>query len=160
MNDYNRNSFYTIKDENTGKKRFYIKVHHDKVEVSKEVFNVCFNAYRKELRDNRMNEMYGLISLDSENEKGQTLLNLQAVDTDIIEIISNHTKVVDVLKIINELDIEDKYLITELLLNDRKEKELAQYFLVTQQEINRRKHAIIKKIRDKYQKSIVKEKMC
>ncbi|MGX8833667.1 sigma-70 family RNA polymerase sigma factor [Amedibacillus sp. YH-ame6] len=157
MNDYNKNSFYTVKDEVTGNKRFYIKVQNNKVEVTKDVFNVCFNAYRKELRDHRMSENYGLISLNSENEQGQTLLDLQGVDDDIVEIISNRTKVVEVLKIINELDVEDKYLITELLFNDRKERELAQCFLVTQQEINRRKHAIIKKIRNKYQKSVVKE---
>lgn len=152
MNDYSKRNFYSCFDDEMQKRRFYLILQGKKIEVSKEVFYVCYNSYRKELRDNRRNEKYGLISYDQTlNDHGFTLLDVIGKEEDIIEKIHINTQIEKVLYAINELSDEDKDLITELLFHEKKEKELAEQYKVSKQAINKRKQRIINKIKEKIQ---------
>lgn len=75
MNDYYRYDFYSHYDEKTKTRQYFMRVNRKKIEVSKAVYNIYFNSYKKQLRDNCRDEAAGLISMDMEQEDGMTLLD-------------------------------------------------------------------------------------
>ena len=149
MNDYDRYDFYSRMDETTGTRHYYLKVNHKFIRVSKEVYNLCYNSYRKQLRDGVRDHDNGLTSYDKVLDDGKTLLDYLGKEEDIIEKMDIRDRLQKVLKAINDLDPDDKRLIMELLIFEKKEKELAKEYHVTQQMINKRKHIVLKKIKNK-----------
>lgn len=86
-NDYNRNTFWVLKDEN-GTPNYYIKVNGVMVPVSEEVYKVCRNSYMKIAYQNKK-DTHMLISLDKENDCNSNFNNLLTApdDTEILESI-------------------------------------------------------------------------
>ena len=149
MNNYTRYDFYSRMDEEAATRHYYMKVNHKFIRVSKEVFNLCYNSYRKQLRDDRRDHDNGLISYDEVLDDGRTMMDHIGKEEDIIEKMDVHERLQKALKAINDLEPKDKRLITELLFHERMEKELAKEYHMTQQGINKRKHIILRKIRNK-----------
>lgn len=116
MNDYYRYDFYNHYDEKTKTRQYFMRVNHKKIEVSKAVYNIYFNSYKKQLRDNCRDEAAGLISMDMEQEAGMTLLDRIGTYTDPIETMDKEEQIAKALRI---MDI-DKNLITELLVYEKK----------------------------------------
>lgn len=146
MNDYDKNSFYSHIDDSIGKRRFYIKVGKRMIEVSKDIYYVCYNSYRKQLRDNKRDELNNLISLDYKLEGGYEISEVIGKEEQYLDDIYSKDLISLILKTINELDNEDKELITELLINEKEGKELAKSYNLSKQAISKRKKKIIKKI--------------
>lgn len=152
MNEFNRYDFYSHYDKKTRTRQYFMKVNHKMIEVSKAVYNIYFNSYKKQLRDNRRDEAAGLISMDMEQEDGMTLLDRIGTNTDLIEIMDKEDQIAKALRIMDSLDEEDRKLITELLIYEKKEKELAAQYQISQQMINKRKQKIIQRIRNNMKK--------
>lgn len=147
MNDYNRYDFYSHYDRKNNTRHYFMKVDHKMIEVDKSVFNICFNSYKKQLRDNKRDEAAGLISMDMVQEDGMALLDRIGTYKDPIDTMDTKDRISQILTIIGSLDEEDKNLITDLLINERKEKEIAAQYQLSQQMINKRKQKILRKIR-------------
>lgn len=147
-NDYTRNYFWVKTDKN-GNKRYYFKIRNQLVEVDKEVFNICFSSYRKQQRDIQQDKDAGLISLNALNDYNQEYTNTVGVDHDYIHEIYVNDEVARILELISQLNPNDRELITNLLIREKTEKEIAECLKVSQQSINKRKKQIIQKIRKK-----------
>lgn len=147
-NDFNKNSFWTKEDPETGEKKYYLKMNNQFIEVDKDVYRVCYNSYRKIERDNKKDIKNGLISLD-EDLFGKSLL-----DTYVESKEEGSDDIAQVLRIINSLDEKDRELITDLLIIGKTERELAKKFNVSQQMISKKKRRIIKKIKKIFDKGL------
>ncbi|MEG0164877.1 hypothetical protein [Anaerorhabdus sp.] len=143
MNDYNKNTFLTYTDKETGYKTYFMRVGKQTIEVPEDVFYVCYHSYRKQLRDNHKDEEFGLLSIDQESEDGITLLDKLGNE----ERNFSNDKLEKVIEVIDSLDVEDKILVTDLLLEERKEREVAEKYHLTQQAVNKRKKKILDKIK-------------
>lgn len=146
-NDFNKYDFYSYMDETNGVNHYFIKINGKMIKVDKEIYYVLYNSYRKQLRDNIRDQINGLISYDVLNEDGFSLLDRLAYSENILSY--DEELLHKVIYVINELNDKDREFITELLLKERKEKELARKYNVRQQSINKRKQRIIKKIQKK-----------
>lgn len=147
-NDFNKNSFWTKEDPETGEKKYYLKMNNQFIEVDKDVYRVSYNSYRKVERDNKKDIKNGLISLD-EDLFGKSLL-----DTYVESKEEGGDDIAQVLRIINSLDEKDRELITDLLIIGKTERELAKKFNVSQQMISKKKRRIIKKIKKIFDKGL------
>lgn len=141
-----KNDFYVRKDGD-GNKSYFMKIKGKYFEVPHDVFNVCFASYRKQLRvikkyyDNR------LISLDQELEDGSKIIDMIADAKDEFRFIRLNDEVKCILDIIENLSEEEKTLITNLLLKEKTEKELAKQLHVSQVTVHKRKNNILKKLK-------------
>lgn len=149
MNEFNRYDFYSHYDEKNQTRHYFMRIDHKMIEVSKEVYNIYYNSYKKQLRDSRRDEAAGLISMDMVLEDGMVLLDRLGTYTDPVETMDKNDQITKILNIIDHLDAEEKRLITELLFYEKKERELAVQYKISQQMVNKRKQKIIRKIRDK-----------
>lgn len=48
MNDFNKNNFFSFIEEETGKRKFFLKINGQMIEVDKAVYYVYYNSYRKQ----------------------------------------------------------------------------------------------------------------
>ena len=116
--------------------------------MNKDVYYTCYNSYRKQLRDNRKDQENGLLSYDVHQLNGHTLLDMYGEDQNYLEDIYRKDLMNTIMNLIDTLDDADKELITQLLIENKKESELAKRYQVSQQMINRRKKKIIKNLRE------------
>lgn len=144
-NDYSRNYFWKIKNPETQQYRFYLRPNGKFVEVNENVFKVCYNSYKKLMRDNIRDNQVKLMSLDSQMVDDITYLDVIA-DNKNMNIESEY-KLSMILDEINKLSIDDKKLITNLLIQEKTERELARQLNVSQNAIHKRKNNILKKLR-------------
>ncbi|MBS5370058.1 MAG: sigma-70 family RNA polymerase sigma factor [Coprobacillus cateniformis] len=146
-NDYSKNYFWKIKNPKTQKYKFYLRPNGKLVEVNEDVFKVCYNSYKKLMRDNIKDNQARLISLDADIHNDVTYLDIVSDDKSMN--IENQYKVSLILDEINKLNSDDKELITNLLIQEKTERELAKQLHVSQNAIHKRKNNILKKLRKK-----------
>ena len=146
-NDYSKNYFWKIKNPKTQKYKFYLRPNGKLVEVNEDVFKVCYNSYKKIIRDNIKDNQARLISLDADIHNDVTYLDIVS-DNNSMDI-ENQYKVSMILDEINKLSSNDKELITNLLIQEKTERELAKQLHVSQSTIHKRKNNILKKLRKK-----------
>lgn len=146
-NDYSKNYFWKIKNPKTQKYKFYLRPNGKLVEVNEDVFKVCYNSYKKLMRDNIKDNQARLISLDADIHNDVTYLDIVS-DNNSMDI-ENQYKVSMILDEINKLSSDDKELITNLLIQEKTERELAKQLHVSQNAIHKRKNNILKKLRKK-----------
>lgn len=146
-NDYSKNYFWKIKNPKTQKYKFYLRPNGKLVEVNEDVFKVCYNSYKKIIRDNIKDNQARLISLDADIHNDVTYLDIVS-DNNSMDI-ENQYKVSMILDEINKLSSNDKELITNLLIQEKTERELAKQLHVSQNAIHKRKNNILKKLRKK-----------
>lgn len=148
MNDYNKNTFWTCKNEETGEMKYYMRINNIYVEVQKEVYQVCFNSYRKALRESVKLGKYPVISLDQENEQGKTLYDIIKSNDDV----ESNTFTDDMLESIetelDTLDLEDRKIAELILFYDKTEQEVADLLGVKKYIVNYRKRKIFEKIKN------------
>ena len=146
-NDYSKNYFWKIRNSKTQQYKFYLRPHGKLVEVDEDVFKVCYNSYKKIIRDNVKDNQARLISLDANIRNDVTYLDVVSDDKSMN--IENQYKVSMVLNEIDKLSPDDKELITNLLVQEKTERELAKQLHVSQSTIHKRKNNILKKLRKK-----------
>ena len=146
-NHYSKNYFWTIKNPKTQKYKFYLRPTGKLVEVNEDVFKVCYNSYKKIIRDNIKDNQARLISLDADIHNDVTYLDIVS-DNNSMDI-ENQYKVSMILDEINKLSSNDKELITNLLIQEKTERELAKQLHISQNAIHKRKNNILKKLRKK-----------
>lgn len=150
-NDYERNYFWIRTDE-TGLKHYYFKINGEYHEVERKVFNICHNSYMKQNRDADRDDEAGLISLDGDKYFENPLMDTLSVDDDVIDSIDISERVKEVMHEINRLNNKDRELITNLLIKEKTERELAKQLDVSQVAIHKRKIKIIEKIKKSLEK--------
>lgn len=150
MNDYNKYDFYNYIDTSDGIRHYFIKVNKQMIEVNKDVYYVCYNSYRKQLRDNIRDQEFKLLSFDAMNLDGYCLLDKLTNEQSAVE---KDERIHKVLQIMDTLSDADKALITELLINEKEEKEIAEKYHIARQTVNKKKKRIIKKIINKMKKN-------
>lgn len=155
-NDYSKNYFWKIKNPKTHKYKFYLKPHGKLVEVDEDVFKVCYNSYKKIMRDNIKDNQSKLTSLDFQIIDGMRYMDIIADNKNMD--VENQYKVSMILNEIDQLDIDDKELITNLLIQEKTERELAKQLNISQSAIHKRKNNILKKLRKKLNNYVVKVK--
>lgn len=158
MNDYIKTDFHHYFDKELNIRRYYLKVQGTFIEVNRDVYYTCYNSYRKQIRDNRKDQKHGLFSYDSVQLDGNSVSDTFGLDYDPVDDIYKKDVIKAVMHLIEALDDEDKELISELLIEEKKESELARKYMVSQQTINRRKRRIMKTLQKKISSSYKKIK--
>lgn len=146
-NDYNNSYFWRIRDPDTGEIKRYFKIKGKLIEVDRDVFNICYNSYEKMNREIANDCKVNLISLDAFDKEGAELSNDGNVESNLLDQIDRKDKINEIMKLISKLDPHDRELITNLLVYEKTERELAKQLNVSQNAINKRKRKILKKIR-------------
>ncbi|MFR7592660.1 MAG: sigma-70 family RNA polymerase sigma factor [Longibaculum sp.] len=149
-NDYNKNYFWIKKETVNNVKKYYFLIDGVFHEVSREVFNVCYNSYKKQQRDLERDTKFGLISLDYVSDDDIPVTEKISIHRQSeLERLYIRDEINRIMDAIDELNDKDKELITNLLIKEKTERELANQLGVSQQTINKRKKTILKKIRQK-----------
>lgn len=149
-NDYSKDYFW-VKKDGFGVKHYYFKINGKYHEVGNKVFNVCHNSYMKQIRDTQRDIDLGLISLD-DDYFDNPLVDSLSVTEDIIGMLNINERAKEIINEINKLDIKDRELITNLLIKEKTERELAKQLNVSQVAIHKRKTRIIEKIKNNLEK--------
>lgn len=158
MNDYIKTDFHHYFDKELNIRRYYLKVQGAFIEVNKDVYYTCYNSYRKQIRDNRRDQKYGLFSYDSVQLDGHNVSDTFGLEYDPVDKLYKKDVLKAIMHLIEALDDKDKELISELLIEEKKESELARKYKVSQQTINRRKRRIMKTLQKKISSSCKKIK--
>lgn len=148
MNDYNKNTFWRCKNEETGEVKYYMRINNLYVEVQKEVYQVCFNSYRKALRESAKLVDYPVISLDQENDQGNTLLDYIRSDDDVENTVFKNDILESIETALQMLDSEDRKIVEWFLFYEKTEQEVADLLGVKKYIVNYRKRKIFEKIKN------------
>ena len=151
-NDYNNSYFWRIRDPETDEIKRYFKIKGKLIEVDRDVFNICYNSYEKMNREITNDCKVNLISLDAFDKDGAELSNGSDIESNLIDQIDRKDKINEIMRLISKLEPHDRELITNLLVYEKTERELAKQLNVSQNAINKRKKTILKKIRKDLQK--------
>ena len=147
-NDYNKNYFW-VKRDLEGNKHYYFKIKGQYHEVSEEVYKTCYNSFKKEEREKEKRSEFKVSSLDQLDNNNTALVDKIANDKNQYDIFNVNEEVENVMNIINHLSEEEKDLITNLLINNKTERELAIKMGISQSAVNKRKKRIIENIKNK-----------
>ena len=151
-NDYDKNYFWTSVDPETGQRSYFFKINGVMVEVSKEVYNVCFTSYAKMLRDSRRDERENLMSLDQTNAEGHTLIDVLS-GNDLVESDAYKSILIEQIKNeISQLSDEEKKIMFGLLLEEKTLNQLSKELQIPYMTLKRKKQRIIDKIKEKLKK--------
>lgn len=156
VNDYKKSDFYHFYDLEKEKRRYFIKVQGKFIEVDKEVYYTCFNSYRKQIRTNRKEEKYGIISYDHMLSDGYDLLDSLGKEYNYLDELYKKELLKKLLYLIGKLDSQDKKLIKELMIDNKRERELADRYHVKQQTINAKKKRILRYLKSRLKEGDIK----
>lgn len=152
MNDYNKNYFWTKKDPITEEKKYFFKIDEIMIEVSREVYNVCFNSYTKSLRDNKRDEDAQLSSIDAINKEGHALVDVIASKSDVEHEVYIKIMIQKMREEIDQLDEEEKKIVFGLLLEDKSIRKMAKEWNIPEMTLHDRKKRILNKLKKKLMK--------
>lgn len=131
-NDYNRDTFWVLKDEN-GTPNYYIKVNGVMVPVSEEVYKVCKNSYMKIMRDNKR-DMNNVLSLDKVNINQHTLLDYIRAKSD-----EDEQTIIYLLKTkISTLDDKTKIIMEKYFFQDKTIREIGKELKIAKSTVSDR----------------------
>lgn len=150
-NDYNKNYFW-VKRDLEGNKHRYFRINGQFYEVSEEVYKTCYNSFKKEEREKEKRSEFKVSSLDQLDNNNTALVDKIADNNNQYDTFNVNEEVENVMNIINHLSEEEKDLITNLLINNKTERELAIKMGISQSAIHKRKKRIIENIKNKSKK--------
>ena len=148
-NDYNKNYFWTTVDPETGKRSYFFKINGVMVEVSKEVYNVCFSSYAKMLRDSRRDEKANMMSLDQTNEEGHALIDVLSGNDLVESEVYKSILAEQIQQEIDQLSEDEKKIMLGLLLEDKTLNQLSKELQIPYMTLKRKKQRIIDGIKEK-----------
>ena len=122
MNDYTKRDFYHFYDQENNQRRYYLKVRGTYIEIEKAVYYTCYNSYRKQLRDEKKDHDYHIVSYDKPMPNGNSLLECHGEDHDMIEEIYKKDMMKAIMNLLESLDEEDKKLIIDILINEKRKR--------------------------------------
>lgn len=137
-NDYNKNYFW-VKRDLEGNKHRYFRINGQFYEVSEEVYKTCYNSFKKEEREKEKRSEFKVSSLDQLDNNNTALVDKIADNNNQYDTFNVKEEVENVMNIINHLSEEEKDLITNLLINNKTERELAIKMGISQSAVNKRK---------------------
>ena len=147
-NDYNKIYFW-VKRDLEGNKHRYFRINGQFYEVSEEVYKTCYNSFKKEEREKEKRSEFKVSSLDQLDNNNTALVDKIADNNNQYDTFNVNEEVENVMNIINHLSEEEKDLITNLLINNKTERELAIKMGISQSAVNKRKKRIIENIKNK-----------
>lgn len=122
--DYTRDTFWSCRNEESGEVKFYMKVNNQMVEVSRDVYNVCFSSYAKSLRNNRK-ETGKLLSLDAINGENTSFLESIASSVNVEKEVLAKLVMQDCYSAISSLNEQEKQIIIGTILEGKSVRKLA-----------------------------------
>lgn len=124
-------------------KEYYIKIDGQRVSVTEEVYRAYKRPEWRELRQRQRNA--GMrFSLDMIIEAGFEI----ADDSDLIVEVVEEKELLDMLnKALDELDDDERFLITELFYNNKSEEILSSEIGIPQTTINYRKRKTLQRLK-------------
>lgn len=143
-NDYIRN-YFVVKKDSKGVKHFYFNVSNQLVEVSKDVYLVCFGSYMKMRRDINKDISANLVSYDYINNDGHTLLDVigKNVDYEKEVLIS---QVLDEIKYLNQ---DEQMLVNGLYIDGNTLRDMSEKTGIPVMTLQYKKKKILKKLKNK-----------
>lgn len=143
-NDFKREDFWVKKYPN-GKQHFFMKIHHNWVEISQEIYAIYKNSYQKNYRDMVKDyeslTFYEGIILDK-------LCVTHYTDDDILDDLYKKDIINCIYEIVRELPYEERKIIQEIYFNDKSERELADELNIPKSTLHNKKKRILKKIKE------------
>lgn len=140
-NDFKRFDFRIQKDNS--KIEYYIRIDHIWVQISKEVYSLYRNSYRKINRDNKRDK--GLCHFDDIE-----LAALHSIETNEMNILDSiHVRELfqKLHKVIERLSVDEQKIIYEIYFKDKTEREVASILNISNSTLHYQKIKILKKIK-------------
>ena len=155
--DYRQDYFWTKRDED-GAIHYYFKIKDELVEVSDEVYAICYNDYRREKYQNVISREYEITSMDSPNGDGFTYYDILFVSDDIEKEVDYLLLKELILKYLSFSSDYDSIIIEKCILNEYSQTEVAELLKISQQAVSKRLKRIKKDlqiiIKEWYKKSL------
>ena len=128
-------------------KKYTIVIKRQRVEVSEAVYRAYHKEREAERYQNKLIRQNEL-SLERFHEDGVNIDYLIVrVQPDILERLIHREQLESLWSALQSLSDDERSLINELFFNDKKEADLAEELLVTQQAISKRKKKILNKLK-------------
>ena len=143
-NDFKRADFWMRKYPN-GEQHFFMKIHHNWVEISQEIYAIYKNSYQKNYRD--MIKDYESLTFNEEVYLGQ-LYNPHHIGDDILDDLYKKDLINRIYEIVRELPYEERRIIQEVYFNDKSERELADELNIPKSTLHNKKKRILRKIKE------------
>lgn len=147
MKDYDKNYFWTATDPVTLETKYYFKLNGVMVEVTKEVYQVCFNSYRKSLRDLERDEDR-IKSLDYMESDNHSLHDIIPGTSNTVEDAYHNLRLEELYTAIHKLNEEEKQIILEILLEEKSIRQIAAERNIPYMTMKRKKDNILKKLKN------------
>lgn len=150
MFDYIGSDFKVVDED--GEKKYFVKVKREYVEVTKAVYKILYNSYRKQLYDYRRKVALSISNYENIDDAS---FFVTKKEKDIIEqIVLND--LVELVKLeISAMTILDQEIITSILFFNESERFVAKKLSIPQRTLHDHKVKCLKQLRIKI-KSVIK----
>ena len=143
-NDFKRANFWVKKYPN-GEQHFFMKVHHNWIEISQEIYTIYKNSYQKYYRENIKD--YESLTFNEEVYLDQ-LQFTHNIGEDILDDLYKKDLINRIYEIVRELSYEERKIIQEIYFNDKSERELADELHIPKSTLLNKKKRILRKIKE------------
>lgn len=141
-NDFNRLDFRIAKNKNT--RKFYVRLNRKWYEVTKDVFSVYYNSYKRIYRANA-NGKSPLLFEDI--DLAYPFMQNTSVDNPVDTFMKNELLLkVHIIK--KNLSNEEKTILQEIYFNGKSEREVAHILGLPNTTLHNKKIRLLKKIRE------------
>lgn len=141
-NDYNRFDFWISKDNNNI--FYYMRINGQWLQVSKQVYSICRNSYRKVNRDNERDKD---IVLHYDNVELAQPYATDDKEHNLIDLIQRKTYAQKLHIIMKYLTNDEKAILNEIYFNNKTERETAIILHMPFTTLHNKKIRILKKLK-------------
>ncbi len=135
-------------DEKTGVMKFYIPVGGKSYETTKEIYEVYYQMDRRERYLEERDIKKGVQTFSDISNSFYVAEEMIAdINVDVTTTAISNILFETVIKVISILTEEEKWLIQELFLNEKTEREVASLLSISKTALHYRKERVIRKIR-------------
>lgn len=140
-NDFRRYDFRIQKDNS--KIDYYIRINHKWLQISKEIYCLYRNSYRKINRDNKRDKILCYF----EDIELATLHSAKTNEMNILDSMHERNLFQKLHKTIKKLSVDEQKIIYEIYFNAKTERQVASILNISNSALHYRKIKILKKLK-------------
>ncbi|MGN0455782.1 MAG: RNA polymerase sigma factor [Acutalibacteraceae bacterium] len=135
--------FCILRDNDSFGDRHFIPVQGMLLEVSKNVYKEFYSEIERKKYLRKLEHKFEILSIDSIH-----LFNTDVADIDVFDTVADKITVEKLRQCLALLSENERNLITDIYFNGISERELAKMQKVSQNAVHKRKHIILKKMKN------------
>ena len=133
--DYTKDYFWTKIDSITHKTYYYLKLNNQLIEVSKEVYDFCYNSYKKEIRDNKKRS--NQLSLDNPTKEDFSYYDLIPSSINIEKQVLTKIQVEEILKSLKSFSTLEIHIFIDTYIHQLTQQEIADRYHISHHAVSK-----------------------